>query len=53
MTVVVDAPTLQETSYAYSDISFSDHIFNDNDKIIGYRAEGRLDSLVLILLMTI
>ncbi|MFT6336264.1 MAG: cytochrome c peroxidase [Saprospiraceae bacterium] len=46
MTVVADAATLPETPYAYSDIPFPDHIFNDNDTIIGYRAGVRLDSFV-------
>ncbi|MFT4535275.1 MAG: hypothetical protein ACI9P5_002641 [Saprospiraceae bacterium] len=53
MTTVTETPDLPSTPYAYSDIPFPDHIFNDNDTIIGYRAGGRLDSLVLILSMMI
>ena len=46
MTTVADTPNLPATPFEYSDIPFPDHIFNDNDTIIGYRAGGRLDSLV-------
>lgn len=46
--IVADTPTLPATPFEYSDIPFPDHIFNEenSDTIIGYRAGGRLDSLV-------
>lgn len=46
MTVVDDSSVLSVEPVIYSDFPFHDHIFNDRDKIIGYRSGGVLESLV-------